>query len=123
MSRTFTIRVPKDVENINYGDVLHLLSEVDTDRLFNKAWEICRIDHCAECGTELNEIISQYETLPTEDLTLRVYDYDEEITISQVASGGSQCRDMKEAARFAFITLFLEMAQRYAEHATLEVSF
>ena len=111
------------MENINYYDALHLIKEMDAGKLYNYAWDICKIDRCDECDTTLSGMVSCYEGAPTEDLTLRVYDYEDEVLIVQTASGGGECRDMKEACRFAFMRLFVEGAMDYAEHATIEVSF
>ena len=114
MSRTFAITIEKQSnEALSASLIQTLMGEICLEELHDEAWKICRLSRCNECGTEINDLVDMYKQIPSEDLTIRFYDEEYVWMIIQTASGGGQCRDMKEACRKAFQLLFLKKLWEY----------
>ncbi len=54
---------------------------------------------CSECQATLSDVAGCYKKIPTEDLTLRFEVIHDDPYVVQWASGGGDCRVMKEAVR------------------------
>jgi len=62
---------------------------------------------CDECGTTLADMVSSYNKIPTEDLTCYITELDRKKALVQLASGGGECRLMKNALRTAMCSLIM----------------
>jgi len=123
LSRTYAITIDKARNSELSGTLIQtLMSEICLEELHDEAYKMCRLSRCDECGTEINDIVDQYKTIPSEDLTIRFYDREYEYMIIQTASGGGDCRTMKEATRQAFQLLFLKKLWEWKINFDVEIS-
>lgn len=100
---TYVMKVTKNGQSISNEELTDRCRRVDLKDLYRRASRYGKkFTICSQCKTTLQELIDLYKNIPTEDLTLRVSDG----RINQSASGGGDCRDMKEQVRKAFINYF-----------------
>lgn len=92
----------EDVENI-----LEIARRIDRRRLRELALFFGSPEKCEECGTILDDMISAYDEIPSEDATCYITDWGDQKALAQLASGGGNCRYMKNAVRTAFISLII----------------
>ncbi len=69
---------------------------------------------CEECDTTIDDMVACYNDVPTSDLTCYVFKETEDglghtipRQLVQLASGGGECRDMKEKLRIAMCALIM----------------
>lgn len=54
---------------------------------------------CRHCGEALSAFIESYRRVPSSDLTIRFIDLNGQATVSQLSSGGHDCRKIKDGLR------------------------
>jgi len=72
---------------------------LSADELLRKAREEGSPDECGECGATLQEFVNQYKTIPSDDFTIRFELINGIAYCSQNATGGGDCRRIKDALR------------------------
>ena len=100
MSWDITVEHEEDL-----NEIIRIVNNLELSDLYNMARILGAPEKCDECGTTLWDMVNMYKKVPTEDLTFRVYR--KEKYILQSASGGGDCRLMKNACRSAICSLVL----------------
>lgn len=91
-----------------FKKVCDIADNISLEELRDEYLKRNELIRCSDCGAKLQEFLERYKI--RDDLTIKYYEDD--MTIHQCASGGYDCRDIKEGLRRAFHQIIKRKASK-----------